>query len=608
MPTLDKIVENLDRNLAILGLVASPIIFFWIRAMGQRTFDEAPVMLFLACAIYLVMRKRLSPLTAPFLSELPAKPLIYLILNILFFALFSYSTISAILSGGLYSRPLAYFISIALMTALLAIDILLPQKGKAYTGFTLLKIILVALSLRWIPQLMFPDLIGADPFAHREFTTSILEAGYIPEGWGYSKLPVFHLIAGSTMLITALDYKFSVMLSICLLEVIGLIFVFLLGSFIYNPRVGLLAALLLGVASKHIQFGFWAAPQTMFACLVPLALYLIFKANKESVTLTSLYLVISAILILTHTIASVSFAALVLLLWFGFGFFKRVNRERFSLPVGFPLFIFFITAMLGWWMYASGHLQTLAGLIKWGFRPAYWAPSEVTLQYKHEVPYYELLLNRLGFLLFFGFAITGSLYMLSRRFGNKHSFALVMGGFALIAVAVFASPLGFTGVLPMRWYFFAEVVIAIPVAIGLFLVYRSFKNNLVKILALTTLISIISFLSITCPVANMDSPIYSKNTAVRHAETESELKATETIRNIRHGEIADISENILSGDFSDIEGLVITRREWITGLYSSAGRTTKLKYDPCQKLDSLKFNHVYESGSVSAFFKQTEPR
>ena len=610
LPKLHEIVKDLDRNLAILGIVAGGIVFLWFAMRGDRTFVESPVFLFLACAIYLAIRKRLSPLTIPFLSKLDLKPHAHLILNILFFSLFSYNVLSPFLDTGDYHRPLGYFISIALMTAILAIEIVSSKERKAHTGFILLKVVLIGLSLRWTPQLIFPDLVGSDPNAYRNYLTVLLETGHNPGQWGYARLPVFPLITGSTMVITDLNYKLSAMFSISFLEVIGSIFVFLIGRLIYNTKVGLLAALLLVIASRNIEMGYWTIAQTLSLFLIPFLIYLIFKAGRQSVILASLYLAISAILIMTHTLGALSMAILLFLFWGGFEFFKRLNREGFSVPAGLSLAIFFGVAMLGWWMYASGHIQTLAQLIKWGFHVARWEVPTINPLYLQQIPYHELLLDRFGLNLFFGFAIIGSLYMLSGKFGNKYSFPLVLGGFALMAVAFFSFPLGISGVQADRWIYFAEVIIAIPVAIGLFLVHGILKNNLAKIVVLTFLVAIISFFSITCPKANLDSPIYSKNTAVRYASTEAELKAGETLgsfsdRSFNWGE-KDNLQKLTTGDFSNLEGVVIEiRQQYVTGpFYIGGALISKLDYNPYQRLDGLKFNRIYNSGSVSAFLKE----
>lgn len=606
------LTEDLDRNLAIIGLVIGVILSIWLSSMGKEIAGEASVLLFLACAIYLIARNRLSILTAFLLEPLHAKRRTYLILNILFFALFSYSTISVVLRTDVYSRPLAYFILIAVITAIIAVEIIFfPQDRKAYTGFLLIKIMMIALSLRWIPQLLFPELLGLDPWAHRSFTIRILEMGHIPEDFGYSKLPIMHLIVGSTMLITDLNYKLSTMFSIDFIEVIGIVFVFLLGRFIYNIKVGLMASLLLGVASRNIRWGFWTIPQTLTLTLILIMIYLIFIKERKIIIIASLYLITGVIIILTHTIGSLAVALLLFTFWLSFETLKRVNQEKYS-TLNLSLVIMFITTLISYWMYASGHLETLTGFIKWGLKPDYWSESTITKEYfQYKAPYCELFLNRLGFFLFQSFAVIGSFYMLSKKFGNKYSFALVIGSFATMSIAFFSTPLGLTALQADRWYYFLEIIMAIPASVGLFIIPVVFKSNLKKMLTLIILLTTVSFLSITSDIANMDNPIYTKNIGIRFAFMESELKATKTITNIYDGKITsdmlyttlrqdnDIGESLLTRNFSELKGLIVFRKMVATKPFWTMRSVTKLDYDPYEQLNT--FNHIYSSGTVDAF-------
>ena len=276
----EKVTENLDKNLAILGLVACSILILWLVLVVGK-YVEAGVTAFLACATYLIIRKRLLLLGSSSLQALALNRPAYLILNIAFLALFTYSLLSVDLRPELYSRPLGYFIATAIMATILAVEILFLPRGKAYESFVLVKIMLIALSLRWMPQFIFPGLIGVDPWGHQMFTAQILEAGSIPGGYPYSNLPVMHLIIVATSLITDLSYKFATMLSISLLHVVGLIFVFLLGRFVFDSKVGLLAALLLGVAAYWINLGMGIHPTTLALVLVAMLIYMIFKARQD---------------------------------------------------------------------------------------------------------------------------------------------------------------------------------------------------------------------------------------------------------------------------------------------------------------------------------------
>jgi len=620
----EKVVDNLDRNLAVLGLIASLALIPWlVLAVGKHV--EIGVLFFLACATYLAIRKRLFPLGISSLQDLYAKRSTYLILNLLFFILFFYSIISVILRADLYSRPLGYFVSTALMTTILAIEILFLPKGKAYTFFVMVKIMLIALSLRWIPQFIFPGLIGVDPWAHQMFTTGILEAGRIPEGNPYSNLPVMHLIIAATSLITDLDYKFATMFSISFLQVIGLVFVFLLGRFIFNSKVGLLAALLLGVAEWWINLGMAIHPTALALFLVLLLIYVLFKARETgSIALTSLALVTMGVLILTHSVTTLTMAILLFMFWLGFEIYKKVYRERFNVPVTLGLSVLFAVGMLTWWVYACGWSINITG-----FMTSLWiergAPVETYTDYWSKVSPSENMLYMLGFVLFWAFSVIGSLYMLAKRFGNRHGFALVLGGLGLVAILLvdFARGMSLSAVFAHRWWWSLHLIMAIPAAIGFLTVCAWLESKFIRALVLAILISIMSFLSITAPMANFDNRVYTENIAARYAFTESELSAMDAISSRWDGTVGvatssaqyyfafdrdmpaeEIASSLYAKDFSDCTNMiVIVTEEVVNNYFAFAGGGMKLNYDPREVLEEQGFDRIYDCRSVSAFLK-----
>jgi len=620
---LSDITENLDRILAIAAATVALIVVLAIvilqPAKGYR-YIEAPTLLLIASVVYLLIRKRFSRSAISFPSELSTHSSIYLVLNILFFCLFFYSILSVYLRPELYSRPLGYFISTAVASAILAVEILFLPKGKASAGFILLKIALIALSLRFMIQIIFPELLGMDTWMHRILTQDMLASGRIPEG-PYSKMPILHLITGSIMLITNLSYKFSAMLSIGFFQVAGLVFIFLLGRLIQVPKIGLLAALLLGIASTGVELGFWIRPITFSVIIIPIIIYTAFKAKEErSVTLVSLVLLFSAVLILTHSVAAMNMALFLFLFWLGFEIYKVIYRERFEIPIGLTLCLLFTIAMFSWWMYESGHLMTIVGLIKYGLRVERWEHSPIITEYIAEHARLEHMLNMLGFTLYVAFSSIGLFYMCSKRLVNKYFFALALSAWGLIGMLFLLPLTGRTGILAGRWYGSLELITAIPLAIGLFYLCEPFKNRLRKASTMGAMVLILCFMAITRPNANIDNRIYSPNTMVRHTFTESEIKAADTVSNIYQGKIrADyeipfprpfrpekdevpFSTNLISGDYADIEGMVVIRKEIADGVLFVGG-PYKLDHDPRERLANLNFNRIYNSGTVTAFVK-----
>jgi len=296
------------------------------------------------------------------------------------------------------------------------------------------------------------------------------------------------------------------------------------------------------------------------------------------------------------------------------------QKEHFEVPVSFYLSILFAVGMFGWWTYASGHMSTFAELIRWGFRVEQWAPSQAAEAYESKIPYSEYLLDILGFLLFYTFAVIGSLSMLSPGSRHKYGFALVLGGLVLVAIAFFSIPLGLTGTLPRRWFSYSQLIMAIPTALGLISVSSLFRNRLISRALLSVSILAMCFLMTTNSRADFDNAIYTKDLTVRDALTSSELRGMDTLSAIWEGRVAgtqvDISylldnkgmsvvttfgSQLYTKDFSEsIDAMIVIREEIVVHPLYSQGRL-RLDYDPREVLTEEGFSRVYDCGSVTAF-------
>lgn len=624
-----KIINNLDVTLAILGLAVTSILAILVAIyIGNLVYVVAVTLAALACAGYLAIRKHLLPLTAsaPPQVESKSSSRLRIILNILFFLGLTYSLLSYYLRAEDYVRPVSYFVSLVLMVSLLAVELLLLPSNKVWNYFALLKIILIGLSLEDSLSLLYPSVLGIDPWFHQKFTLDILEAGHIPGYSDYAKLPFFHLTVGATSLITGLTYKLATMLSVSLVQVVSdVLFVFLLGRMIYNDKVGLVSALFLSVANQHVWFGYWTIPNTYAAILVLPVLYLLLKTRqRKPVPALSLAVLVMAALILGHTLVAVFMAILLIILWVGFEFYKRAFHERYAVPVTLGIAMLFVVAMFGWWAYASGYLRTLAELIKWGFSIEFLGhPAiEEAASYVKYVPPLEWVFSNLGMLLFFALALIGCFYMVGRRFGNNYSFVIAVSGVLVLVLGYVPLITGLT-IITERWHYFAQIALAIPFGVAMVLISQQLlKNGLVKASLMMFLPFLLSALMVLSPQVNMDNRTFTPNMTFRSAFTESEMQAISTISTVWAGKLGmdwyyselsyqpqldfkytTLDMALYSGNFSDCQDLVMLREQIVKYPFEVGGGAIKLNYDPHQALEEQGFSRVYTSASVSGFIK-----
>lgn len=667
MPIFRKALDEPDRSLAMLGVLLAAGLTVWLALnMNEVTYTVAGIVSLLACLAYLVMRGRSSVTSSP-ISLVEAKPSTYLLLNILFCLLFSYSIISLYLRPDLYTRPVGYFVSIALMVAILGVEILFLPSRRSCTYFALFKIILIALSLEWSQVLLFSGPVGVDPWWHQWFTTSMLDEGHIPAGELYSQFPVMHLVVGATSLITDLSYKMSTMLSICLLHVVcNTMFMFLIGKLVHSFKAGLLAALLLAVANFHIWLGYWTVPNTLAATLILIIIYLLFKVKgAKPVAGMALALLSMGVLMLTHTIGALSLAILLFLFWLGFAAYHRMYLKRDSLPhprrfprnvlprikanlpINLYLPVLFTAALMGWWRH-TGHLELLVRWSRIGFGASYFSapppdipvtplppdipvspppevtPTELVANWTQSIPVSEQLFVVIGLFLFFGISFIGVLYLISQRHGNRYSFPAVLGGFVLLAIAFFGMCTE-RWILADRWIFLSQILLAIPVGAAFLLLCGLSKNKLTKVSPVVMLFLALSFPMIVSPTANLDNRTFLPNVTVRYAVTESEAQAMDTLLSMgvrkigtdayydklligreKDIELVQIDDPLITGDFNALDlhdTMVVIREEMAQHPIKFKYGTYQLDYDARHALAEQHFSKTYDCGSVSAFLK-----
>ena len=664
---LPFIRDNLDSIIALVGAIFSLILITYLQLyIGLSIFTVTAVLVFLACATYLVLKQRRKLLDIPSILDFQATPSILLLADIVFFVLFIYSLWSFVFSPEPYVRPLGYFISIAAMSAILAAKILFLPSKNSPISFTLFQIILIALSLRWSVLLLFPSIVGLDTWVHQLMTLDMLGIpGMLTEGYvGYSVqgLPVMYFTTGSTMLITGLSYKMAAMFSVSLLQVVcDLLFIFLIGRLLFNAKIGMLAALLVGIANWHIFFGYWSIPNSLGATFIIIILYVLLKLHRERVTGVIAPCVLAmAALILTHPMAALWLSILLFTFWLGFVVYKRLFKERLAtLPV-LAAALVFTMAVLGWWAFGSGFLGTLQWMVTRGFDPSSTGfpqapgggipagavappvgiapPAAVTPPVgitPPEVPLppawetlsgapLEFLFNSLGMFLFFAVSLIGCFYMLSRRFSNPYAFLMVIAGLVILGIGYFPMLIGLS-VIEHRWWYLAQILLSVPLAVAVSLLFGLFKKRYLKAGLVIVLIFVLTFLSIMGLPSNQTNRTFSKNQIVRYAFTASELEALHTVLTNCEGTVAvDVlyttaartprlielqgkleGISFLTEDFSQCSSHVILVREEIVKhpIAWGAGVIHKLNYDPRQLLTGEGFSKVYDCGSVSGFVR-----
>lgn len=620
MKNSNLLSHEFDESLAFLGIIFSLILFFYAMIYNiSIMYSVVGILVLMACLSWIFIRKN------PSLNLIQIRSnSIYLLFVSFFLIQFMLSVLSIYFRPHLYERPLIYFILTFFMCGTVAMELFL--KNTKISLF-LFQILLIGVSIAWSQLLIFPSLLGVDPWFHQMFTLKLINTHIIPDGYIYSKLPLFHLFAASTSLITGLNYKLSTMFSISVSQIIcNILFIFLLCRFLFgNYKLSLLASLLVVISNQHIYMSYWSIPNGFGTIFTLPIFYLLLKIKSDSpliAVILSIFFTFS--LILTHSLASMFMAIVLFVYWFGsntysFFYFKK----GVSLPLSFC--ILFIVSMFSWWIFASGYITNLAKLIKWGFRTdtSIGTTSEIFVNQISNVPFSEIIFNDIGMFLFFALSFIGCFYMISRKYGNHNTFNFAIVGFTPLFLGFF-SLLTEHSIVEHRWWYFAQIFLSIPLSVSFLLILNSIKNNYVKPVILFVLVVFISFFLIMSPSANVDNHLFSQNSAIRFALTESELCAIQTIsdnscKGIKteigsdryfaavnylpiNFTIVPIDSNLYNGEFHNSSPKFVLIRDYIKNSPFKMFQTYHIiNYDLDQKFEEQTFYKVYDCKSASLF-------
>lgn len=621
---------NLDVYFAIIGITTSIILTIYTLNSNQAlTYSLPGLLVLVSCLIWLFIRKSFLNLESLNFEIYESKNSILLLIS-LFFILLTFTILSIYYSPNLFQRPLIYFIMMSLMISFVMLELLFNHKNK-YSNIILLQIIIIELSLVWSQQLIFPSLTGIDPAYHYKFTNYILNIGHIPLDTNYSTVPLFHLEIAITSLLSTLNYKLAAIFSIDIIRsVVIILVIFLIGRYLYNDNVGLLSGLFLSFANIYVQFGWWTVPNTIAVVFVPLIIYLLlFK--KRNYTIINLIIILMWALILTHPVTSLWMLFILLTGVIIFGIIKilqklninsyKINYNNMSFDqISMNIFLFFSIFMFAWWMYSSGIFNSFFALFSWGVH------VDKTISagnYWNSVPIQEHIIDNLGLFIYFGISIIGFLYILLKRNLN----AILIGSFGMMTLSIgFFSIIGGSEFLNVRWWYFAQILLSILVALSVIIISQVIKNHKMKYIFLGSFIFVFSFLMITSSISDFDNTIFAHDLSVRYAFTPSEISAAEFFSentvfgissdydyalnpssslfinyyNFDINRISAFDTSLKKGSYINDGRIKIIREQIVTNPFRLQSGIYRLNYDPNTVL-SDEFDQIYDSNSVKAY-------
>lgn len=609
------VTGDFDRTLAIAGLALSILLtivlvmtengekFLFIGLIGIGT-----------CLIWLRIRP-VGRLTCPSLSSRALSRAS----AALFFLLLSAATLLVYLNAETHTRPPVFFLIVAVMAGLLGVQVIADRRGSCLP--VLFQTIILGLLLYYSQHFLFPTVFGLDPWWHQSFTTRIASLFHVPQGEAYSYIPVFHVLIAMTMNFINLPFKEAATISANTFSIVApVLFCYLIGRFCFKSVwIGALAGVFVTAASSRIGTTILQVPNGFTVLLIPVVIYLLLRSRNTDRRLIGLAYLLLITILWSHSIAAVMTAVTLWILELASVIHNRLygSQERF-VPYGTAAF--FSAAILVWWWLASGTLSQVFIHIQHGFGTT---PEEI-MAIGLEVPVMEFVVNNIGAFLFFAAAMIGVFWASSQE--DYHIHAVVLCGFAPFAFGMFSFLTGLD-LLPSRWWSFAQLLLAIPLAAAVCIVGTRSRRVGRFTLGAAVFITILAALMIIQPIANVDNQFLSPNTSSREAYTESEMSAAAFLTGHLVSRVSSdynfamvpttnpfkdyfgmsqtntvmLDHALANGTFNRDGTLVIIRSEIADHTFKLIQVYYRLPYDPDAALQRDGFDKIFSSNGASGY-------
>lgn len=618
-----SLLHDLDKTLAAVGGVLSLILIIYLGwEINRVIYLLIGVLVLTSCLLWMIIRKK-----HPFEFHLPESQIRIHLWVICFFTLYILSVFAVYFRPEFYERPLIYFVLTALMAGIIACEIF--SSDRRHAPLILIQILLLGVSLAWSQLLIFPSLLGVDPWHHFAFTGQIVNESSIPEGYPYSKLPLFHLMIALAEHITGLPYKFAAMVSVSLGQIIcNAIFVFLIAKSLFKSyQIGLIAALMVIIANHHIFMTYWSIPNALAAVFIPITLYLflIFKGGTRSTSIILRTMALAPI-ILMHTITAICMAILLFVTWGAFTFYQHCySKVENSISLYVP--IIYTIMMLIWWTY-SEIIGILTNIIKYGFSQDFYEviPQEIS-SHAVTVSLGETLFNNFGMFLFFAFSFIGIFYMVSRK-KSSSTFVMALVGMTPLAIGFISLISGFH-LIEHRWWYFALILLSIPLAVAIYIIGTWETERSYSLYCFVFgFVVILSFFMIMSSPANIDNHTFSPVTGSTYAYTQSEMIASGffalnaigvlssdfwycsfptssvfvNVYGIGPERLQTLDYSLISGEFYHDGSIKIIRSKYSQEPLIRREHSLRVLPDLSNYLFNLGFNKIYDNPTTTGYF------
>jgi len=533
--------DKLDIIIGVLGLVGGLAIMTLYLISPTIHLLALGGALFFASLIYLIL-SRINDVESGEVFFCNRRSTRYL-LEATFMVLFALSLLEFHASEN---RTLSYFILVSICAGILAL--LCAGVGERRDAIIpLIGIILLSLNLK-LTKYYFYGGSGVDYWVHLRMNEMLAQVGDI--GILFDKeefFPIMHIYVAISQIIPGLPVKDASMVSIIIPLIISSVCAYLIGRGLFNDKIGLLGMLIVNISDYHNWWG--VAPQTTSYGVIVFfftvfALYKLTTLESDTNIINKIkwlpiLLTLMFTMIIAHAVSS--FVLLMTLTGLVAGsllYSILISRERDRV---FPMLMMaYAIGLLQHWFVAIYRAdgppffdQIIATLDLYitGYAGFLNRPEAIPEYAALLPPISESLINTLGLALLIFLAVIGSLYWLSPNFRSKKTFSILVCTTLLLGIT-FGFPLfGIRNIIPHRWFVFEYLFLGIMAAFATIHIARHMSRNQ-QICLIFVLFTCLSFFMLTATsnnLANLDSPLWLKESTISTTYTIQEVKGAETI-------------------------------------------------------------------------------
>jgi hypothetical protein len=625
------VMRNLDRYIAYIGYVLLAIAMITLVTKGfHPIYTVAAIMGVLAITVYLALRNKLAIPDSVAITG-------YANLGLLITAVFILSAVAIYcFRVNQHEKPIAYYVLLAVAVGSL-FYIAMSSKNKRQLHIVVVASCVIGLTHTWTETLMFPGLIGIDPWLHmRVVTQEIANSRITLDGIGvYPSL--WHFYLKWAMDWTGLEYRMAALVFVGSIQMIGnIVLAFLVGKELFYNKVGAVAALALSFANWNITFGEWIIPSGIGATYAMLTVYLILVSRRCHNSSRWLIPAVGGLAILgalTHTLAIAWVVGSVICFLIFPALLdpnKNAKQKIQTLAKNNIVTMVVVIAVILWLSLTPSGIATVATLINSSPYAAFGTTSTAS-----DIPNPELvrnsldhsllgetIINSIGMLAYIGVALIGIL-MLSRRSQLHITYAILC--VAVLAIGFVPTLLGLP-FLDDRWRYLAMVLMSVPMALAVVKLASSHKCAIVIV---TVLVVVLAFFNTIGWWSNLTQRALSPNQIVRYALTNKEMdglaiaeKYNPKVLGIDPYYLAFVQSkanwsesterrsiyldrNLLSGEFGNCLADVILLRDavWKEPFAFGSGAIYMLEYDPVERAGKQGYREVWYNGEIHCLVK-----